>query len=118
MKSELTFLRRDPLWDHEKPYRMRYVPIEGVPRTNFLLETFPVDIYDVRPVMPTLSLNTNGFEVHNLISHLDYADFFDYDKVHAVYMQEVQELVKKVCGAKHAHPLDYEVTCSSASRFR
>lgn len=109
IKSELTFLKRDLLWNHEKPYRIRYVPIGDIPKTNFLLETCPVHIYDIRPVIPSLSLETNGFEVHDLMSALDYTDFFDYDKVHAVYMKEVQGLVKNICGAKHAHPLDYEV---------
>lgn len=109
VKSEMKFLKRDSLWDHEKPYRMRYVPVGDIPKTNFLMETFPVDIYNLRPAISTLSLDANGFEIHSLVSDLSYDDFFDYDKVHAVYMKEVQEMVKKVCKAKHAHPLDYEL---------
>jgi hypothetical protein len=109
VKSDMVFLKRDLLWDHEKPYRMRYIPIGGVPKTNFLTETHPLDIYNLRPAIPTLSLDTNGFEIHKLASDLNYNDFFDWNKVHAVYMKEVQELAKRVCKAKHAHPLDYEV---------
>ncbi|KAI9154909.1 Scytalone dehydratase-like protein Arp1 [Paramyrothecium foliicola] len=107
--AELTFLRRSPLWDHEKPYRMRYMPVEDVPKTNFLLDTFSVSLCDVRPYIPRLSLDHNGFEVHRLESRLEYNDFFDYDKVRSIYIKEVQDLVKQVCGAKHAHPLDYEL---------
>jgi len=88
---------------------MRYVPVGGAPKTNFLIETHPVEIYNLRPAIPTLSLDINGFEIQKLASDLAYNDFFDWNKVHAVYMKEVQELVKKVCKAKHAHPLDYEL---------
>ncbi|SPO03436.1 uncharacterized protein DNG_06119 [Cephalotrichum gorgonifer] len=109
VETEMCFLKRDALWDHEKPYRMRYVPIGNVPKTNFLLETIPVRVRDARNARPTLSLDTNGFEFHDLSSELDYDEFFDYDRVRSVYMREVQDLLKKVCRAKHVHPLDYEL---------
>ena len=110
VQSELTFLHKCPLWDHEKPYRMRYMPFEDIPKTNFLLDTFAVNIHDIRSSIANLSLDINGYEVHHLESSLGYADFFDDEKVHSIYMKEVQNLVKEVCRAKHAHPLDYEVT--------
>jgi hypothetical protein len=110
VQSELTFLQKSPLWDLEKPYRLRYMPFGDIPRTNILLETFGVSLYDIRPSIANLSLDVNGYEIHHLDSRLGYADFFDYEKVHSVYMKEVQELVKEVCRAKHAHTLDYEVT--------
>ncbi len=107
--SEMSFLKRDPLWAHEKPYRMRYQPTEEIPRTNFILEILPVSVRDMRGMLPKLSLDTNGFEVHELNTKLGYTEFFDYERVTSVYVKEVQQLVKQVCQAKHAHPLDYEV---------
>ncbi|RYP41076.1 hypothetical protein DL767_001237 [Monosporascus sp. MG133] len=116
MKARMAFLARDELWNHVKPYKLGYEPVGiDLPRTNHKLEVHEVDIHDMRGISDRVSLDRNGFEVHQLHSKLPYEDFFDSAKVAAVYLKEIQGLVKSVCGAKQALPLDAELRCRHAS---
>jgi hypothetical protein len=71
-----------------------------------------VDVSDVRQAHQKFTLDRNGFEYHHLRSELKYEDFFDNDKIASVYLKELRELVKTVCMAKQAVPLDAEVSLS------
>ncbi|KAM0430143.1 hypothetical protein ACHAPT_006151 [Fusarium lateritium] len=114
IKSEMAFLKRDPLWEREKPYKLGYEPADAsIPRTNHKPEIHPVEVHDLRQSSLEMSLDTNGFEVHHLNSRLRYEEFFDEQKVSSVYLKELQQLVKKVCGGKQAIPLDAEASLVS-----
>ena len=111
VRAEMAFLKRDPLWGVEKPYKLGYEPAEaGLPRTNHLLEVHEVEVHDLRKSDQKMSLAKNGFELHYLNSQLPYLEFFDKQKLTSVYLKEVQQLVKEVCQAKQALPLDAEVS--------
>uniref|UniRef100_A0A0B7K1S1 Uncharacterized protein n=1 Tax=Bionectria ochroleuca TaxID=29856 RepID=A0A0B7K1S1_BIOOC len=110
VRSQMAFLKRDTLWESEKPYKLGYEPIgDAIPRTNHKYVVQPVDVSDVRQAHQKFTLDRNGFEYHHLRSELKYEDFFDNDKIASVYLKELRELVKTVCMAKQAVPLDAEV---------
>ncbi|KAI1819345.1 hypothetical protein F4861DRAFT_534523 [Xylaria intraflava] len=116
MKGKMAFLARDELWDHVKPYKLGYEPVGiDLPRSNHKLAVHEVRIQDMRGISDKVTLDENGFEVHQIHSKLPYEDFFDPARVGAVYLKEVQALVKMVRGAKHAVPLDAELRCRHAS---
>uniref|UniRef100_A0A8H7N3S2 Uncharacterized protein n=1 Tax=Bionectria ochroleuca TaxID=29856 RepID=A0A8H7N3S2_BIOOC len=110
VRSQMAFLKRDTLWESEKPYKLGYEPIgDAIPRTNHKYVVQPVDVSDVRQAHQKFTLDRNGFEYHHLRSELKYEDFFDNDKIASVYLKELRELVKTVCMAKQAVPLDAEI---------
>jgi len=111
--SEINFLRRDEKWENEKPYRMRYNPPAGLPRTNYNFESHSVNVYDMRPLLPDLSLDKNGFEVHQLQSEMKYSDFSDPQKIKEVYSEEIKNLLQQSLKAQHIHILDYVVRINS-----
>ncbi|KAL8418081.1 hypothetical protein RB594_001628 [Gaeumannomyces avenae] len=81
VRSQVMFLKQDALWETEKPYRLHYVPVDkNIVLSNFKTEEKEVNVYDARPLLRQLSLDTNGFEVHRLQSQPTYGDFSDYDK--------------------------------------
>lgn len=110
VKSEMAFLKRDTLWEHEKPYKLSYEPINSsIPRTNHKPEVHQVEVHDLRQSPLRMSLDKNGFEVHRLNTCMKYEEFFDEQKISGVYLKELQQLVKKVCGGRKAIPLDAEI---------
>lgn len=88
---------------------MRYKPPVGLPRTNYEVEPHVVKVHNVRPLMQDLSLDRNGFEVLQLNSELEYADFSSPQKIKDVYMEEVKNLLTQRLNAKHVLLLDYVV---------
>ncbi|KAF4552209.1 Hypothetical protein D9617_10g071890 [Elsinoe fawcettii] len=108
VKGELTFLGRSLLWEQEKPYRMRFALANGFPESNFIYETQEVAVKSLRDGLASLSLDTNGFEIHDFTSKLEYPDFEHYDKVRSSYIEEISDFVKSLRGASHVHALDHE----------
>ncbi|KAF4552207.1 Hypothetical protein D9617_10g071870 [Elsinoe fawcettii] len=88
VSSELTFMSRDPRWEEEKPYSMRYAPSNDFPVTNFMSETHRVEIRSIRDMHPAPSLQTTGFEVHRLNLPMTRTDFDDYDTVRTTYIRK------------------------------
>ncbi|OCK76176.1 hypothetical protein K432DRAFT_419377 [Lepidopterella palustris CBS 459.81] len=109
VRSTLAFLGRHEKWENEKPYRIRHVPADGFPQTNFIIERHEVNIYDMRAFIPSLSLERNGFEVHRIESKMEYEDFADPQMIMDVYNEEVRTCVKRVLNAKEVHCLDSEL---------
>ncbi|KAL4939105.1 hypothetical protein BDV06DRAFT_225337 [Aspergillus oleicola] len=102
------FLARNDLFAHEKPYSMRYDPGNGIPQANVIRERHELTIRSMRNGGPFL-LNESGFQVINLNSSMAYDDFWDHEKIQAIYLEEVKKAMKDNLGAKHVHVLDYAV---------
>lgn len=85
------FLKRDKLYNEEKPYSLRFTAPNGFPRANIKLDKHNINIVDVRANKEQLSLDQNGCFVWNLRSCLQYDDFDDRAKIQDVYLAEVAD---------------------------
>lgn len=107
VESELCFLGRDDLYQTEKPYCLRFDPLDDIPRHNLKIDSRLLHIADAR------SLNTeiekNGFTLTIIPTTLTYADFTDAKNIESTYALEVQNHLKKIFGARHARVIDYNV---------
>jgi hypothetical protein len=63
----------------------------------------------MRSIVPTLSLDTHGFEVHRLDTKMKYSDFKDEELIQATYFNELEEYFKGKLGAKKVRALDFQV---------
>lgn len=102
------FLARDPLFDTEKPYSLRFPPQGDLPQSNIKHERHSVAIKSLRDV-PNLGLDERGFEVLETQTNMSYEDFADETKIRSVYLPEVRANLIKKLGARHVHVLDFAV---------
>ncbi|KAK8139284.1 hypothetical protein PG984_002664 [Apiospora sp. TS-2023a] len=109
MLAPLYFLNRSELWETVKPYTINYIPKEKFPLNNLQRSSHNVPVHSMRPLVPTLSLDTHGFEVHQLSSGMAYADFMDRKNIESVYLNEIERHLQVKFGAKSVRALDYQV---------
>lgn len=84
----------------EKAYEVRCTPPDDLPRLNFEQQWVEnVPIYDMRPFLPELSLDTQGFVAVELPTKMAYEDFFHEEKLRTVYAEEIREYLKNYLGA-------------------
>jgi len=78
-----------------------------VPRSTGAPEAHRMTIYNVRPVAPQLSLDSEGLALvkHNSAVH----DFYDEDELRRVYFPEAERLVAEVTGAARVLVFDHTV---------
>jgi hypothetical protein len=98
--ATLTFIQRDPKWKFEKPYEKSYISQDVLPASNFVFDKLDVPVHDLRPFKGKFTLNNEGIEVFDMKSKLPYRDFFDPEKVKAVFAEEVRALICDKLGAK------------------
>ncbi|KAK5153117.1 hypothetical protein LTS14_007761 [Recurvomyces mirabilis] len=94
------FLQRDKLYDHEKPYSLRFTAPPGLARANIKLDKRDIIVNDIRPKKKSLSLESNGCFIWDFDTGLSYDDFDDKTKVKDVYLAEVAEGLRKKLGAE------------------
>ncbi|KKK14831.1 hypothetical protein AOCH_003531 [Aspergillus ochraceoroseus] len=103
----------------QKPYEIRCIPPEGMPRANFNASIVPnVPIYDMRPLVPSLSLDREGFQVTRLQSKLRYEEFFDEEKLKTVYAEEIRYYLLHTLGASVVFFHDDETSSEDGSNLR
>ncbi|KAF1815307.1 putative CmcJ-like methyltransferase [Eremomyces bilateralis CBS 781.70] len=108
--TELTFLEPDIIFQSEKPYRLRYDPGDEIPRTNCKSQVQSnILIHDIRGRESSFSLDNNGFEILTLDSKLGPEDFYDREKVQAVYYKELQQLLRDRFGPKRVEILEHGI---------
>ncbi len=80
-------------------------------RTNLVLETRPMNIYDVRSLRNELSYQKNGFELHDHESH--FAHLANSDMITTAeglaylkekYQNEMTDYIRKVSGSSYVFP--------------
>jgi hypothetical protein len=104
------YLEKEPLYETEKPYTMRYMPEERIPQTNFKKCEQPMTARSMRaPGAGPFRFEECGFQLVEFHSKMSYDDFWDNDKIQTLYIQEVRETIKKALGAKFVWVLDYAV---------
>ena len=114
LEADLYFLARNPRYNHEKPYSMRYPPHISIDQSNILHERHTISIHNMRPHLEDLDFNECGFGLMSLESQMSYEDFKDQSKIHTVYLEELKQALKKDLGASHVYISDHVVREDSA----
>ncbi|KAL2368596.1 hypothetical protein RJZ57_007021 [Blastomyces gilchristii] len=110
--APLYFLDRSELWDTVKPYNFHYFPKENFPLHNLQRSSHVTRVRSMRPLVPTLSLDAQGFEVHRLDTKMKYADFKDEERIQATYFRELEKYFNAKLGAKKVRALDFQIPAS------
>ena len=106
----MNFLRRDDLYDKEKPFQLRYEAEKGTPTTNFRLEKQEsVKISSIRGRERDLSFETNGFTVLKLDKEIPYDSFSNPEGIRG-YLDEVAQRLKLRLGATKVQVYQYVVS--------
>lgn len=90
------------------------VPIPDNPRRGPQLEAKTVSIHDARPLCDELSLDAEGVVL--LDSPTTFRDFYDAERVRAVYFSEVESLVKRQTGAVRVVAFDHNLRSNALAR--
>jgi hypothetical protein len=91
----------------EKPRSLEYDPPPGVPRTTAVYREHVVDIRDVRPVAPTLSLEREGFQL--LSAPTRVTNFDDEEAIRTRYYAETISLLEELTGASKVVVFDHTI---------
>lgn len=98
----------------ERPYNYQYEPPPGVPARGGEFAAKTVAVRDARPIVDTLTLDRNGFELRTHASAV--TDFGNDDIIRSTYYPEVDQLVKDVTGASRVLVFDHNVRLDSNDR--
>ncbi|KAF2727238.1 hypothetical protein EJ04DRAFT_506033 [Polyplosphaeria fusca] len=106
--AEVLYLKRDGIHAHEKPYKLRYDPGEGNPRSNCTNETRTIEIRNLRGVEGMVTMEDDGFMWLPLQSSLAYDDFWDPARVREVYYNEIRQLLFETLRPSHIEILEHQ----------
>lgn len=108
----MSFLARDALYNHEKPYRLRYAPEEGIPTTNLRHEKqTPIKISNMRGQEQNFSFEKNGFAVLKMDEEVSEHDFNNPKGIQR-YLEVVSNSLKALLGADKVQAYQYSVFLS------
>ena len=88
--------------------RLRY--LADWPRSG----SYTMLIHDARPLMDSLSLDVEGFELKRCETAV--SNFYDPAQVRSVYYPEVEKLVKEATGASKVVAFEHDVRCAPKAR--
>lgn len=91
----------------EKPHTYTYDPPEKVAKTNIVNDPHSVPVFDMRPIAPDLSLDTQGFVLVDAPTQV--RDFYDESQLQATYYPEAEQLVKQATGASRVVVFDHTI---------
>ena len=110
VESSLHFLTRDNVYEHEKPYQLRYKAAKEIPTTNIRLEKQePIKISSIRGQERQFSFERNGFTVLKMDQEVPYDDFSTSAGV-TRYLNMVAEQLRKRLGAEKVQVYQYVVS--------
>jgi len=116
--ASFLYLEPDPRHEKEKPYKLRYEPGEGIPRSNVSNEKQDgIVVRDVRNEEQE-SLAERGYTWVNLQSALSPDEFYDETKVKEIYYAELRGLLQKLLNPKRIEILEHNVCCTSMTKAR
>lgn len=115
VETSINFLKRDELYDREKPYQLKYAAAEGIPISNLRLEKQDkIQITSLRDREAQFSFEKNGFAVLRMDEEIPYDDFGNPDGIHR-YLDIVSVRLKKLLGADKVQAFQYVVRARAAS---
>lgn len=117
----LHFLDRNPKYDSEKPYTVRYDTEGKFPYTNIENVRERIQIHDLRDggtdLPERFSLDKNGFTIITIPDEMSYDEFNDDEVMRAKHLPKVLTTVQRNLKAGKIHVLDYRV-CPLVQRTR
>ncbi|KAK5459523.1 hypothetical protein LTS15_003651 [Exophiala xenobiotica] len=116
LEADMYFLKRETLYETEKPYGMRYYA-DGVAQSNILRDKHKIVLNDIRKLEEPPSVGVQGFSVMPLESRMTYEDFNDHTKIKSVYHEDLVLALKKNLGAEHVFVMDNATESHQGSRF-
>ncbi|KPI37285.1 uncharacterized protein AB675_1585 [Cyphellophora attinorum] len=96
VEADLGFLQRIDLYETEKPYTLQYFPDdESFPRTNCATaRRSKIKLRDLRAHEKEPTIDTEGFEILQLDSAMQYADFGSTETIQHKYYPEIKTLLQ------------------------
>jgi hypothetical protein len=98
----------------EKPVTYMYTPPPGIPPRTGRYAPYLMPIYDGRPILSQISLDTHGFRLTH--HETAVANFYDEQEVRTIYYPEVERLVKEITGAVKVLVFDHNVRCGPMAK--
>jgi hypothetical protein len=118
-RGSIHFLKRDALYDLEKPYTIRYALPEGTLRTNSQHEEHHgLLIQNIRPQLQRFSMGSHGFTVVKMESAMMYQDFENEDRIINIYLAEVARKLRETLKARHVQVYEHTVSASAKHHLR
>ena len=109
LETSINFLKRDELYEHEKPYQLKYAAAEGIPISNIRLEKQDnIKITSIRDREAQFSFERNGFAVLRMNEEIPYDDFSNPDGIRR-YLDIVSVQLKDLLGADKVQAFQYVV---------
>lgn len=108
-KAEVLYLKREAHHEHEKPYKLRYDPGNGFPRTNCANEPHSISIQSLRGNEDRLTLERDGFAWLPLRSSLSPDQFYKAENVKSQYYSEIRSLIMDYLRPSHLKVLEHQV---------
>ncbi|PVH80612.1 hypothetical protein DL98DRAFT_588208 [Cadophora sp. DSE1049] len=109
VNSSMYFLDDIPLYQEEKPYRLKFQPSSDIPATNIQVKKHEVNFTDTRSRVKDYSLKKNGFQLIPMESTMLGSDFEDDAKIKKVYLTEVGNSLKKLTSASRVQIFEHLV---------
>lgn len=98
--GSLCYLKHDPIFEHEKPFFIRF-PVDDYPeakQTNLTFDFYDVTIEDIRGQEDQFKFDVHGFELINFESQLKHEDFNDFRENNDIYIKEIEAYFKNKMG--------------------
>ena len=109
VETSLNFLKRDELYEHEKPYQLKYAAAEGIPISNLRLEKQDnIKITSIRDREAQFSFEKNGFAVLRMNEEISYDDLSNPGGIRR-YLDIVSGNLKNLLGADKVQASQYVV---------
>jgi len=119
VRGSIHFLKRDALYDLEKPYTIRYALPDSTPRTNSQHEEHHgLLIQNIRPQLQHFSMESHGFTVVKMESAMMYQDFENEDRIINIYLAEVARKLRETLKARHVQVYEHTVSTSAKHHIR
>ncbi|KAJ5697886.1 hypothetical protein N7488_011570 [Penicillium malachiteum] len=108
VEASMYFLQRDPKYDNEKPYSLRFSPGNSLARSNILRERHEIKVHNMRDV-PDLGIDDYGFEILPFSSTLTYSDFATEGNITGRFLPEMARKLRDHLKAAYFVPIDFVV---------
>jgi hypothetical protein len=115
--TTINFIRKDDLYNEEKPYLLTFEPLGDFPKTNVNLDHCDIKVENIRGYEDTFSVEENGFAIINISTKLSYEDFDDEELVKSVYLKEVGGALKQFLGASRIQIFEHIMNYISSMFF-
>lgn len=109
--SSIHFLQRDPLYDSEKVFELKFDPSSGLPKSNMRLEKRDgIEIQDIRDREAQYSFDRNGFSILRADFGMPANTYYEEHLLRQEYFPKLAHAVKEHLRASQVRIFDYNVS--------